>query len=96
MDKWIMCVVALILGMLLANMLKNVCGCKTVEGARELRGERNRPAGEACQYNENCIPGLTCCKSDEDYLHLIGWKSPGVGECKDKCNLIQHANNNGL
>ena len=34
MDKWLMCVVALILGMLMANMLKNVCGCKTdvVEG----------------------------------------------------------------
>jgi hypothetical protein len=32
MNKWIMCVVALILGMLLANMLKNVCGCKVVEG----------------------------------------------------------------
>ena len=28
----VMCVVALLLGMLLANMLKNVCGCKTVEG----------------------------------------------------------------
>ena len=27
-----MCVVALILGMLMANMLKSVCGCKTVEG----------------------------------------------------------------
>jgi len=27
-----MCVVALLLGMLLSNMLKNVCGCKTVEG----------------------------------------------------------------
>jgi hypothetical protein len=26
------CVVALLLGMLLANMLKNVCGCKLVEG----------------------------------------------------------------
>ena len=26
------CVVALVLGMLLANMLKNVCGCKVVEG----------------------------------------------------------------
>ena len=26
------CVVALILGMLLAHMLKNVCGCKVVEG----------------------------------------------------------------
>jgi len=28
----VMCVVALILGMLMANMLKSVCGCKTVEG----------------------------------------------------------------
>ena len=26
------CVVALILGMLMAHMLKSVCGCKTVEG----------------------------------------------------------------
>jgi hypothetical protein len=33
-DQIMYCVVALILGMLLANMLKNVCGCKTVvEGA---------------------------------------------------------------
>ena len=32
----VMCVVALILGMLLANMLKSVCGCKTVEGYKEL------------------------------------------------------------
>ena len=28
----VMCVVALLLGMLLTNMLKSVCGCKTVEG----------------------------------------------------------------
>lgn len=28
----IMCVVALLIGMLLANMLENVCGCKKVEG----------------------------------------------------------------
>tara|TARA_B100000035_G_C20783604_1_gene457988 strand:- start:131 stop:355 length:225 start_codon:yes stop_codon:yes gene_type:complete len=27
-------IVALLLGMLLANMLKNVCGCKIVEGQR--------------------------------------------------------------
>jgi len=26
----VMCVVALILGMLIANMLKNVCGCENV------------------------------------------------------------------
>jgi hypothetical protein len=28
----VMCVVALLIGMLMANMLKSVCGCKTVEG----------------------------------------------------------------
>ena len=28
------CIVALLLGMLLANMLKNVCGCNVVEGYR--------------------------------------------------------------
>ena len=28
----VMCVIALILGMLMANMLKSVCGCKVVEG----------------------------------------------------------------
>jgi hypothetical protein len=33
MDKWIMCIVALILGMLMYHMLKSVCGCKTVEGS---------------------------------------------------------------
>ena len=32
----VMCVVALILGMLLANMLKSVCGCKTVEGLENM------------------------------------------------------------
>ena len=31
-ESIVMCVVALILGMLMANMLKNVCGCKVVEG----------------------------------------------------------------
>ena len=27
----VMCVIALLLGMLLSHMLKNVCGCKVVE-----------------------------------------------------------------
>ena len=34
----VMCVVALILGMLLAHMLKDVCGCKTVEGTESAPG----------------------------------------------------------
>ena len=35
----VMCIVALVLGMLMANMLKNVCGCKTVEGAGSIPGK---------------------------------------------------------
>jgi len=33
-DQLMYCIVALILGMLLSNMLKSVCGCKVVEGQR--------------------------------------------------------------
>lgn len=29
----IICIVAFLLGMLITNMLKNICGCKTIEGA---------------------------------------------------------------
>jgi hypothetical protein len=35
-----MCVVLFLLGMLLANMLKSVCGCKVVEGSK-CRGENS-------------------------------------------------------
>jgi len=39
-DQIMYCIVALILGMLIANMLKNVCGCKVVEGVgAEARGD---------------------------------------------------------
>ena len=37
-EQILMCVVALILGMLLANMLKSVCGCKVVEGIAPPQG----------------------------------------------------------
>ena len=39
----VMCVVALILGMLLANMLKSVCGCKVVEGQNGDESATRRP-----------------------------------------------------
>jgi hypothetical protein len=32
MDKWVMCVVLFLLGMLSFHLLKGVCGCKNVEG----------------------------------------------------------------
>ena len=45
------CVVALILGMLLANMLKNVCGCKNVvEGSSDC----SCPWGQTCEDGDKC------------------------------------------
>ena len=38
-DQIMYCIVALILGMLLANMLESVCGCKVVEGHKGPAGE---------------------------------------------------------
>ena len=45
----VMCVVALLLGMLLFHMLTNVCGCKTVEGqhSREVKFDAEGSAGDA-------------------------------------------------
>ena len=56
----VMCVVALILGMLLAHMLKDVCGCKTVEGRETACGEDWNvcgPTGNDCCEEYECIPG---------------------------------------
>ena len=47
------CVVALLLGMLLANMLKNVCGCKLVEG--QARHDGHCPSGDnEAGIKKNC------------------------------------------
>jgi hypothetical protein len=66
-ENIVMCVVALLLGMLLANMLKNVCGCKVVEGlgctdAPPFRDDQGTYVGERSedlsrQYGECETPG---------------------------------------
>ena len=43
------CVVSFLIGMLLAHMLKGVCGCKTVEGQYGYYDF----AGNPCDYHEN-------------------------------------------
>ena len=48
-EQILMCVVALILGVLLANMLKSVCGCKVVEG--------NNHRDPECETHD-CPPGF--------------------------------------
>jgi hypothetical protein len=75
-DQIVMCVVALILGMLLANMLKNVCGCKVVEGF----GAK----GAACDTQSlsiDCGFGLACKSgSPTPTCQKSDWRdSTGVG-----------------
>ena len=71
MDKWVMCVVFLILGMLMANMFKDVCGCKNVMEGQEIEEEK-------CTNMDKCRngrPGDTfntrfpSCKGCKD-LHI--------------------------
>ena len=76
-EQILMCVVALILGMLLANMLKNICGCKLVEGgghvAPALRvghgsqtlEDREGPPGSNNRYNF-CWQNVNDCNGGSD------------------------------
>ena len=68
----VMCVVALLIGMLLANMLKNVCGCKVVEGQT---GLVNECPSSSCRVGDTDIS--PCMVSDY-------WmtQEDKVGRCK--------------
>ena len=70
----VMCVVALILGMLLAHMLKDVCGCKTVEGTESAPGTE----GACCSDDNDCRSGN--CDSDKDSNKYCK-KFKGLGSC---------------
>ena len=65
-EQILMCVVALVLGMLLANMLKSVCGCKVVEG--QCTWTTLGMAGEHCH---DCIEqhSAGCEVGDDECLH---------------------------
>jgi len=65
----VMCVVALILGMLLAHMLKSVCGCKVVEGGSWHHLTRNLPPSDF----------YGCCECFRD-----GGQSEDYTECMNK------------
>ena len=82
MNKWIMYILGFLLGMLLANMLKNVCGCKVVEGldANFLTRANLEFAAEAVD-NPYKIGASTRCWS-----HISGNRSEDsapCGTCKD-------------
>ena len=93
MDKWIMCIVALILGILIADMLKNVCGCKNVV-------EGIHPGG---QYGEgNCHDGggsAPCTDNDQEKVTMfpdddpLGAMTPlvpppSVPDAPETCNKV--------
>ena len=68
-EQILMCVVALVLGMLLANMLKSVSGCKVVEGqscdACDIYPDNNCAYGwnsgrEACINRKACFNRNNC------------------------------------
>ena len=67
----LMCVVSLIFGMLLANMLKSVCGCKVVEGQGDGDPMRTDNLSNTCQSTENYRSQLgvrPCVGCDEKLL----------------------------
>jgi len=71
-DQIICCVVALLLGMLLSNMLKNVCGCKVVEGLRDPGPPVLSTCGEhfgdhVCEYGGLVKSGLECLTNASGY-----------------------------
>jgi len=92
MNKWLMCVVTLILGMLLANMLQNVCGCKVVEGgeaASTVECVLELPNDQTKAWNV-CGDGVAHCY---DFLNTIKYKGKTLEDlCKspkkteDPCN----------
>ena len=69
----VMCVVALLLGMLMANMLKDVCGCKNV-----VEGQVYLPRSEGGQY----------CGQDGDFSSLSTWELRTCVDNHDKVFAI--------
>jgi hypothetical protein len=64
--NWLLIIGFLILGMLLANMLKNVCGCKNVvEGKSDAAPDLGLPAVSAsCTPHDDSEVGATSCTTD--------------------------------
>ena len=72
-EQIIMCVVALILGMLLANMLKSVCGCKVVEGQRCHWGNHS------ADFGANLGPYGIEGKMSQNLCNSMGGQVVGLG-----------------
>jgi len=79
-EQILMCVVALILGMLLANMLKSVCGCKVVEGQT---------------FGCKCIPKMYGGQTVQQFRDQIGEDEYNslVASCSLKLNATDNYGN---
>jgi len=64
-DQIMYCIVALILGMLLANMLKNVCGCKVVEGKTAIDLVCDRRSSTTSTTTVDCVNNCRCAVPGE-------------------------------
>ena len=85
MDKWILCVFALVLGMIMFHMLKSVCRCKSdvVEGVDDEYGctTETADAGE-------------CNSGSKSFLDQLGIQSTDIPGDEDKCEPLKNRYNN--
>ena len=82
-EQILMCVVALILGMLLANMLKSVCGCKNLiegQGACSNDNLQYDDHGQAVQCGV-CVAAELSPECQQCYLE---------GRVEDNCHASLH------
>ena len=79
-DQIVMCVVALLLGMLLANMLKNVCGCKIVEGQGSNFGDYQGAEESVCAHIQDDGMRQACFDKEAS--------SPTIWQGKSKMQIL--------
>ena len=90
-----MCVIALLLGMLLFNMLKNICGCKVIEGQNNKNKKCNDPryqkpslgeTAERLMYTEACINCSNTVKESNIFIYDPDYK--------EKCRALSKSDVN--
>ena len=86
-DKIILCIFALILGMLVIHMFSNVCGCKSIVEGQTCEGTLNQPAASLL-YGGDMGTGprliTSCDKADREFAVCqfyeragCNWQAPG-------------------
>ena len=75
-EQILMCIVSLILGMLIAGMLKNICGCKIIEGypREHVMGQMQGLKWNNNEHKGNFINQL----NDPAFLEAIKEKRIGI------------------